>query len=185
MQYLTILELKLGEIEMNKAYLGLGTNIGDRLGYLNKAYEILNNKEEINIIKKSKIYETKAWGFTEQADFLNMCIEIDTSLCEYELLRVCQDVEYELNRKRIIKWGPRTIDVDILFFNDIILNDEELTIPHPRIQDRAFVLIPLLDLQKNLYIKNKDINTYLNLLDDEERQDVKEFIGDEKQPIKV
>lgn len=184
MVYLITLELRLGEVGMNKAYLGLGTNIGDRLEYLNKACELLEDNEQIKISKKSKIYETKAWGYTQQADFLNMCIELETSLSPKELLLVCQKVEEILHRKRIIRWGPRTIDVDILFFNDIILNDEQLTIPHPRIQERAFVLIPLLDINNNLYIRGKSISMYFNMLTDEERQEVKEFIGDEKQPIK-
>lgn len=170
---------------MNKVYLGLGTNMGDRVDHLKRACALLDENKDIRISKKSKIYETKAWGYTEQADFLNICIELKTSLSPKELHKVCQYVEEALHRKRIIRWGPRTIDVDILFFNDIILDDENLTIPHPRIQDRAFVLIPLLDLNDELTIKGKTIGNYLNLLKDEERQDVKEFIGDEKQPIKV
>ena len=149
---------------MNKAYLGLGTNMGDRLEYLNSACILLSEYENINITKKSKIYETKAWGYTDQADFLNMCLEINTSLDEFQLLEVCGQVEQKLNRKRIIRWGPRTIDVDILFFNDIILNNEKLSIPHPRISERAFVLIPLMDLNTNLVIKNKTIDVYLNSL---------------------
>ena len=165
---------------MNKAYLGLGTNMGDRLEYLNSACILLSEYENINITKKSKIYETKAWGYTDQADFLNMCLEINTSLDEFQLLEVCGKVEQKLNRKRIIRWGPRTIDVDILFFNDIILNNEKLSIPHPRISERAFVLIPLMDLNTNLVIKNKTIDVYLNSLSSEERGQVKEYIGDEK-----
>ena len=165
---------------MNKAYLGLGTNMGDRLEYLNSACILLTEYENINITKKSKIYETKAWGYTDQADFLNMCLEINTSLDEFQLLEVCGQVEQKLNRKRIIRWGPRTIDVDILFFNDIILNNEKLSIPHPRISERAFVLIPLMDLNTNLVIKNKTIDVYLNSLSSEERGQVKEYIGDEK-----
>ena len=168
---------------MNKAYLGLGTNMGDRLEYLNSACTILSQYENINITNKSKIYETKAWGYTDQADFLNMCLEIETSLDEFQLLEVCGQVEQKLNRERIIRWGPRTIDVDILFFNDIILNNEKLSIPHPRISERAFVLIPLMDLNTNLVIKNKTIDVYLNSLSSEERGQVKEYIGDEKQPI--
>ena len=168
---------------MNKAYLGLGTNMGDRLEYLNSACILLSEYENINITKKSKIYETKAWGYTDQADFLNMCLEINTSLDEIQLLEVCGQVEQKLNRKRIIRWGPRTIDVDILFFNDIILNNEKLSIPHPRISERAFVLIPLMDLNTNLVIKNKTIDVYLDSLSSEERGQVKEYIGDEKQPI--
>ena len=161
---------------MNKAYLGLGTNMGDRLEYLNSACILLSEYENINITKKSKIYETKAWGYTDQADFLNMCLEINTSLDEFQLLEVCGQVEQKLNRKRIIRWGPRTIDVDILFFNDIILNNEKLSIPHPRISERAFVLIPLMDLNTNLVIKNKTIDVYLNSLSSEERGQVKEYI---------
>ena len=77
---------------MNKAYLGLGTNMGDRLEYLNSACILLSEYENINITKKSKIYETKAWGYTDQADFLNMCLEINTSLDEFQLLEVCGQV---------------------------------------------------------------------------------------------
>lgn len=168
---------------MNKSYLGLGTNMGDRLGYLTSACEILNQNKFIKIIKKSKVYETKAWGYTQQADFLNMCIEIETSLEPYELLEACQDVESKLDRERIIRWGPRTIDVDILFFNDIILDDENLLIPHPRLKDRAFVLIPLMDLNSKLQMEGNTIEEHLNSLTNEERGEVKEFIGDEKKPI--
>lgn len=165
---------------MNKAYLGLGTNMGDRETYLSSAVNLLDNYENITVTNKSKIYETKAWGYTDQADFLNMCIEIKTSLNEYELLKVCQEVELKLNRERIIRWGPRTIDVDILFFNDVILNNKDLYIPHPRISERAFVLIPLMDINKNLLIKGKVIGEYLNSLTNEERDEVKEYIGNEK-----
>lgn len=163
---------------MNKAYLGLGTNMGDRLEYISTACKILS--ENVTISKKSKIYETKAWGYTDQADFLNMCLEIETNLNEYELLELCENVEQRLNRERIIRWGPRTIDVDILFFNDIILDNKKLSIPHPRISERAFVLIPLMDLNTNLIIKGKTIDVHLNSLTSEERGEVKEYIGDEK-----
>ena len=165
---------------MSKSYLGLGTNIGDRIRYINEALKILNSNPNINITKKSKLYETKAWGYKEQADFLNMCIEIETSLNPYELLNACQGVEKDLNRERKIRWGPRTIDVDILFFNDIILQEENLEIPHPRIKERAVVLIPLIDLNDKLKIDNISINEYLKSLTTEEREEVKEFIGNEK-----
>lgn len=160
---------------MSRAYLGLGTNMGDRLDYLNKACLILENSEHISHIKKSKLYETKAWGYTDQADFLNMCVEIDTDLNQYELLDLCQSIENELNRVRLIRWGPRTIDVDILFYDNVISDDEKLTIPHPRIKDRAFVLIPLIDLNKNLMIEGKSITEHLDNLSDDEKSEVKEF----------
>lgn len=164
---------------MNKAYLGLGTNMGDRENYLKSAINLLNDNENIIVTNKSKIYETKAWGYTKQDDFLNICIEIKTSLNEYELLKLCQDIELKLNRERIIRWGPRTIDIDILFFNDITLDDEKLYIPHPRISERAFVLIPLMDINQNLSIKGKVIGEYLNSLTNDEREEVKEYIGNE------
>ena len=168
---------------MNKSYLGLGTNRGDRLNYLNQALNILNSHSNIKISKKSKLYETKAWGYTEQADFLNMCVEIETDLNPKDLLHVCQDVEKKLIRERNIRWGPRTIDIDILFFNDIILQEEKLEIPHPRIKERAFVLIPLLDISNNLKINDVHINEYLESFTAEEREEVKEFIGNEKKLI--
>lgn len=175
MEYLTILQWKLGEIKMNKAYLGLGTNIGERENYLRQACEIINHHPMINILKVSKVYETKAWGLKEQDDFLNICIEIETKLNPQELLEVCHNVESKLNRVRAIRWGPRTIDVDILLFNDIISLDENLTLPHPRIRERAFVLIPLVDLNENLLIDNKTIHSYLNELSKNEIEEVKEF----------
>jgi 2-amino-4-hydroxy-6-hydroxymethyldihydropteridine diphosphokinase len=168
---------------MNRSFLGLGTNIGDRLNYLKQAIKLLESNNFIKIIKKSKLYETKAWGYTDQADFLNMCVEIETKLTPNELLNVCQDIEKNLNRERKIRWGPRTIDVDILFFNDIILQEENLVIPHPRIKERAFVLIPLMDLSDKLKINNISINEYLKSLTTEEREEVKEFIGNEEKPI--
>ncbi len=168
---------------MNISYLGLGTNMGDRLGYILKACELIDDHENVKITKKSKIYETKAWGYTDQADFLNVCLEVETNLDEYELLNLCQDIEQKLNRKRIIRWGPRTIDVDILFFNDKISDDENLLLPHPRIQDRAFVLIPLMDLNSKLLINGKTIDIHLNSLTKDQREEVKEFTIDEKDTI--
>lgn len=164
---------------MNKAYLGLGTNIGDRVDFMNQAIKILDSEKDIIITKRSKLYETKAWGYTNQDDFLNMCIEIETNLNPKELLKKCQNVEKNLNRERKIRWGPRTIDVDILFFNDIILQEENLEIPHPRIGERAFVLIPLIDLNEKLKINEISITKYLESLTAEEREEVKEFIGNE------
>ena len=104
-----------------------------------------------------------------------MCVEIETSLAPYDLLSICQDIENKLNRVRVIRWGPRTIDVDVLFYDDIVSDDEKLLIPHPRIKERAFVLVPLMDLNKELTIEGKTIEAYLNDLSQEERDEVKEF----------
>lgn len=160
---------------MNKAYLGIGTNMGERLKNLLTACDILQRSENINISKKSKIYETKAWGYKEQDDFLNMCVEVETTLDPMELLKVCQSIEKVLHRERIIRWGPRTIDVDILLYSNIKLDTEELKIPHPRISQRAFVLIPLKDLDEKILIENKNIQEYLDDLSQKEIEEVKEF----------
>ena len=157
---------------MNKAYLGLGTNMGDKQAYLKEACKIISDNTNINIVKISKVYKTKAWGYTNQDDFLNICIEVDTNLSPEELLEVCHEVENKLNRVRVIRWGPRTIDVDILFFNNIISTDENLILPHPRIKERAFVLIPLMDLNKELVIDNKTISYYLSNLEKEELKEL-------------
>ena len=160
---------------MSRAYLGLGTNMGDRLDYLNKACDLLEQNENVLSLKKSNLYETKAWGYTDQADFLNMCVEIETSLAPYDLLSICQDIENKLDRVRVIRWGPRTIDVDVLFYDDIVSDDEKLLIPHPRIKERAFVLVPLMDLNKELIIDDKNISYYLSKLNKEEIEEVKEI----------
>lgn len=99
-----------------------------------------------NIIAKSSLYETAAWGLEEQPDFLNMAICIETALSPQELLVAIQQVELNLGRQRTLKWGQRTLDIDILFYNRDVINDPQLTIPHPLLQERRFALTPLADI---------------------------------------
>lgn len=159
---------------MNKAYLGLGTNMGNREQYLREACKIIQNNKFIKVLQISKVYETKPWGYTAQENFLNICIEVETTLSPEELLEACHIVEKELDRVRTVRWGPRTIDVDILFFNNIVSTDVNLTLPHPRIKERAFVLIPIMDLNEDLIIDNKPISYYFSKLSKEEKDEVKE-----------
>ncbi|WP_069650282.1 2-amino-4-hydroxy-6-hydroxymethyldihydropteridine diphosphokinase [Caloranaerobacter ferrireducens] len=149
---------------MAKVYLGLGTNLGDRLGYLKEAIQLIKNFKDTEVTKVSKIYETEPWGYTLQDSFLNLCIEIETDLRPFELLEECQKVERILKRERYFRWGPRTIDVDILIYDDVFIDDDKLTIPHPRIQERAFVLVPLKDLNENLVIKGKTITKWIEIV---------------------
>ncbi len=149
---------------MSKVYLGLGSNIGDRLGYLKKAMALIKNFHETELIKISKVYETEPWGYTEQDDYLNLCLEIKTTLSPYKLLTNCQEVEKNLRRERKIKWGPRTIDIDILLYDDLVLEEDDLIIPHPRIQERAFILIPLRDLNNKLMIKGKKLEEWIEIV---------------------
>ncbi|MFD1030288.1 2-amino-4-hydroxy-6-hydroxymethyldihydropteridine diphosphokinase [Metaplanococcus flavidus] len=131
---------------MNKSYLSLGSNMGDRLEMLKQAVRLLEKHHKVDVLKISSLYETEPIGFTEQEPFLNMVVYLQTDLSALELLEVCQAVESELDRKREIRWGPRTIDLDILLFNHDKLQTDRLTIPHPRMYERAFVLVPLLEL---------------------------------------
>ncbi|WP_313568171.1 2-amino-4-hydroxy-6-hydroxymethyldihydropteridine diphosphokinase [Acetoanaerobium noterae] len=150
---------------MVKAFLSLGSNMGDRLEYLSKAIDKIAQIQGCNILNKSRVYETEPWGYENQEAFLNLCISIETSLSPYELLESLQTIELELDRVRKIHWGPRTIDIDILLFDDIICEDDKLTIPHPRMSERAFVLIPLYDIEKNLIIDGIKLEDLINKID--------------------
>lgn len=146
---------------MHKAYLSLGGNIGDRQGNLNRAVEILSESEGIKVTGVSSFYETDPWGFEDQEAFLNIAVEIETSLKPNELLEKCQYVESELKRVRLVHWGPRTIDVDILTYDDYTSQSAELTVPHPRMTERGFVLVPLAELAPELVVNNRTVSEWL------------------------
>ena len=131
-------------------YLGLGTNLGDRQKNLARAVKRLNAKPDLAVVRTSGIYETSPWGLTEQPDFLNMVAEITTSLSPQELLDRIKDLERELGRKHGPRFGPRLIDVDILLYGDLSLDEPELQIPHPQLHLRAFALAPLAELAPSL-----------------------------------
>lgn len=131
---------------MVQAYLGLGSNIGDRKQQLLKAIDLIGNIKGIKVTKQSSIYETAPIGYTDRPNFLNLCLEIETELSPQQLLKHCLDIEQQLHRVREIRWGPRTLDIDILLYSDNIIETDNLSIPHPRMQERAFVLIPLNDI---------------------------------------
>ncbi|HEY4600529.1 MAG TPA: 2-amino-4-hydroxy-6-hydroxymethyldihydropteridine diphosphokinase [Cerasibacillus sp.] len=158
---------------MNRVYLGLGTNIEPRKSHLEKALEQLKQNEAITIVKQSNRYETAPVGYTEQADFLNMVVEIKTTLSPELLLDRCQTIEKELGRERTIRFGPRTIDLDILLYNEENIKTERLTVPHPRMHERGFVLIPLAEIAPHIKIGEETIDKLLNKLPKQERDDVK------------
>ncbi|WP_028400946.1 2-amino-4-hydroxy-6-hydroxymethyldihydropteridine diphosphokinase [Ectobacillus panaciterrae] len=132
----------------NIAYLGLGSNMGDRSAYLHQAVSLLNEQTAIKVEKVSSIYETDPVGYTDQDRFLNIAVKISTNLQPEELLQIMQSIEYELGRKREVRWGPRTIDLDILLYNHENIVTESLIIPHPRMYERAFVLAPLSEINR-------------------------------------
>jgi dihydroneopterin aldolase / 2-amino-4-hydroxy-6-hydroxymethyldihydropteridine diphosphokinase len=125
----------------HRAILALGSNLGDRAGYLRFATRHLGN-----VVAESEVYETDPIGPGEQGAYLNMVVAVDTSLDPFALLRRCQRVEAAAGRERKVHWGPRTLDVDVLFYDDVTMNSPTLVIPHPRIIDRGFVLAPLHDV---------------------------------------
>jgi 2-amino-4-hydroxy-6-hydroxymethyldihydropteridine diphosphokinase len=135
-------------MKMNKVYLLIGGNMGDREGFLSAA-RIKIAEHCGAVICQSSIYQTAAWGIEEQAPFLNQALEIDTHLNADELLTTILFIERLLGRKRQVKYGPRIIDIDILLFNDEIIKSEGLTVPHPQMQSRRFVLLPLGEIAPN------------------------------------
>lgn len=135
---------------MIKAYLGLGSNVGDRVAQLDEAIRILNASHGVTVTKVSPIYETEPVGYVDQPQFLNLCLEVQTLLTAQELLQVCMETEQQLHRVRDIRWGPRTLDVDILLYGNQIIDEKDLVVPHARMFERAFVLIPLNDIASDV-----------------------------------
>jgi 2-amino-4-hydroxy-6-hydroxymethyldihydropteridine diphosphokinase len=134
-----------------RSFLGLGSNIGDRRATLRAAVAAIPD-----LVAVSPVYETDPVGGPEQDPYYNIVVELETNLTPHELLALCRELELAAGRVRVIRWGPRTLDVDVLLAGDLIVNTEELTVPHPRMADRNFVMAPLLDLAPELDVKGYD-----------------------------
>jgi len=130
-------------------YLGLGSNLGDRRAYIDQAVKLIRDNPKIKVIKISSIIETLPQGGPEQGKYLNAVMSIQTSLTPTGLLNFLQAIEKKLGRKRIIHWGPRTIDLDILLWGDKIIRTKRLTIPHKYMHERDFVMGPLVEIYAN------------------------------------
>ncbi|OQP54694.1 2-amino-4-hydroxy-6-hydroxymethyldihydropteridine diphosphokinase [Niastella yeongjuensis] len=130
---------------MNKVFLLIGGNMGDRLQNLHQAIALLSATCG-PVIQQSAVYETAAWGKTDQAAFLNQALLLTTALTPQELITTILSVEEKMGRLRMEKNGPRVIDIDIIFYNDLVIHEPHLTIPHPQLQNRRFVLIPLVEI---------------------------------------
>jgi 2-amino-4-hydroxy-6-hydroxymethyldihydropteridine diphosphokinase len=146
------------------AYIGIGSNLGDKLHHCEKAISEILKIDRHKLIAKSSLFKTQPIGYTSQDWFVNGVIKIETDLEALELLRILKTIESQLGRTEIFRWGPRTIDLDILFFDDAEIYTEELQIPHPLIQDRQFVLVPLAEIDRNLIhpVLKKTIQELLN-----------------------
>lgn len=138
--------------ESSIAYIGFGANVGDRQATIFRALAALKTTPQMCLRKVSSLYETEAVGYIEQDDFLNGVVEIVTFLTPFVLLQNVQRIEQSLGRKRDFRWGPRTIDLDILLFDDLVIESKELIIPHQELHNRRFVLQPLAEIAADLRV---------------------------------
>lgn len=145
-------------------YLSVGANLGDRLGTLQQAVSLLDAEPDIHVAAVSKWYETPPWGKTDQPGFINGAVAVQTSLDGEALLTKCLSIEQTLGRVRHEKWGARTIDIDLVYSPDETCHTETLTLPHPYVTERAFVLVPLQDIAPNLIISGKPLAIWLKNL---------------------
>lgn len=129
---------------IHTVYIALGTNLGERLDNLRAAIKAL--APDATVLTRSHVYETPPWGYENQPAFLNMVVKAETGLEPETLLKYLKQLEAELGREKSIRWGPRLIDLDILFYDDLVIDTPPLVIPHPRLHERAFVLVPLADV---------------------------------------
>lgn len=152
----------------NKIFLGLGSNLGNKKDNLLSALAALNYSDYVNILAVSSIYISKAYGFTEQDTFYNLVCKAVTTLSPLDLLNLCKEIEMNLGRQKTFKWGPRLIDIDILFYNNLVLNTTNLIIPHPEIDKRDFVLVPMAEIEPNF------IHPVLNTTIEKLKENIKE-----------
>lgn len=147
------------------AWLGLGGNLGDVRENMRSAIEQLASDPGVRIEAVSSLYATPPWGIADQPEFRNACVTVATTLSPHDLLKLCLDTETGLNRQRGERWGPRTIDIDILAIEGVVLSEDGLSLPHPRLHERAFVLVPLAEIAPDLEIAGKPVRQWLETVD--------------------
>ncbi|WP_409303685.1 2-amino-4-hydroxy-6-hydroxymethyldihydropteridine diphosphokinase [Peribacillus sp. SCS-155] len=159
----------------NVAYISIGSNMGNRVNFFKQAVQMLESYPSIKIENVSSLYETDPVGYVDQDNFLNAAIKIRTGYDPRELLRICQEIELLLGRKREIHWGPRTVDLDILLYNQENIESENLSVPHPRMLERPFVLIPLSELDPHLMLPkmNRPLHQIVADINDKEKEGVR------------
>ena len=147
------------------ALIGLGSNMGDKPANIRDAIRRLTEAGDIRLVRASRLYRTPPWGVLEQDWFVNACIAVATDLAPYDLLARCLAVETEMKRVRHQRWGPRVIDVDVLTYRNVTLDDPKLMVPHPRIVERAFVLLPLKDIAPDLTVSGHGLDHWIGSVD--------------------
>lgn len=150
---------------MIRAFLSLGGNIGDAAQNIRNAVNRLDEHADIKLIALSNFYKTPPWGNENQTPFVNACAEVETTLPAADLLAQCLKTEHDMGRERIEHWGPRIIDIDILTYGDETIQQDNLSVPHPYMMERAFVLVPLRDIAPDFAMKGLTIDQALTDLD--------------------
>ncbi len=143
------------------ATLGLGGNIGDPAAAMARALNLLDARPDCAVLAVSKLYRTPPWGKTDQAWFFNACAAVRTLLSPEDLLDACLSIERQMKRERLERWGPRTIDIDVLTYGDILQHTPVLELPHPRMTERSFVLMPLADFAPDLAVAGRTVAEWL------------------------
>jgi 2-amino-4-hydroxy-6-hydroxymethyldihydropteridine diphosphokinase len=155
----------LPEAGFVRVTLGLGGNLDNPVRSMALALRALDARDDCRVVAVSRVYRTPPWGKTDQSFFYNSCAAVDTTLSPEALLDVCLTIEREMKRVRLERWGPRTIDIDILTYGDVEQAEPLLTIPHPRMTERGFVLMPLADFASDLVIRGRMVKDWLSVVD--------------------
>lgn len=155
---------------MARAALALGANLGDAAGNVSLALLKLDDAEGLTLIRSSKLYRTPPWGIEDQPDFINACALFETDLSPEKLLEVCKGLETAMGRVPGERWGPRLIDIDLLWMEGEARESETLTLPHPRMTGRAFVLVPLAEIAPDLVIDGTSVAGHVEALSEEDRR---------------
>lgn len=153
-------------------FVSIGSNLGNREGYLNDAIHFLELVDGVRVVRVSSIYETEPLYFAQQPRFLNMVAELSTTLSPHELLSVTQEIEMRLNRVRVIPKGPRTIDIDLIFYGEEIIDSDLLQVPHPNFRERKFVLEPLNEIEPDFICPGGDMSVNRLLKDCQDSSEV-------------
>lgn len=153
------------ESGLTRATLGLGGNLDSPVRAMALALQTLDARDDCRVAAVSRVYRTPPWGKTDQSFFYNSCAAVDTTLSPEALLDVCLDIEREMKRVRLERWGPRTIDIDVLTYGDIEQIEPLLTIPHPRMTERGFVIMPLADIAADLVVNGQTVKDWLSTVD--------------------
>lgn len=148
-----------------EATIGLGSNIGDKQGYIDRAIAALDASDGIAVVARSGYWRTEPWGFTDQDWFVNACVAVETTLAPRALLERCLAVEAMLGRRRELRWGPRVIDLDVLTYGDETIREPGLEVPHPLLLERVFVLAPLAEIRPDLVVRGTRLADALDRLD--------------------